>query len=299
MLDDALLVAEPTPERERSAREAQERRRAERAGAEAAAGLPSVTTDGRSVTVLVNAATAAEAVAGLRAGAEGIGLLRTELAFLEAAAWPADAAHRAALAPVLEPLAGRTATVRVFDFGADKTPPFLRGTPARGLALLLEHPGELETQVRAIAAAGAGTRLRVLLPLVEEAAQVEAVRRLLPDGVALGAMIETRAAVAAVREIAAASDFLSIGTNDLTADVLGEDRFAAGEALPHDPSVLGAIAATTAAARQAGVVVEVCGEAASEPLMVPLLVGLGVGELSVGAARVGRDARRRARARRG
>ena len=84
------------------------------------------------MTVLVNAATAAEAVAGLRAGAEGIGLLRTELAFLEAAAWPGDAAHRAALAPVLEPLAGRTATVRVFDFGADKTPPFLRGTPARG-----------------------------------------------------------------------------------------------------------------------------------------------------------------------
>jgi phosphoenolpyruvate-protein kinase (PTS system EI component) len=99
-------------------------------------------------------------------------------------------------------------------------------------------------------------------------------------------MIETRAAVAGVAAIAAAADFLSIGTNDLTADVLGADRFAAGTAAAHDPRVLAAIAATTTAAAAAGRVVEVCGEAASEPLMVPLLVGLGVDELSVGAARV-------------
>ena len=100
-------------------------------------------------------------------------------------------------------------------------------------------------------------------------------------------MIETRAAVAAAGAIARAADFLSIGTNDLTADVLGADRFAARGAVAHDPRVLAAIAETTAAAREAGRVVEVCGEAASEPVMVPLLVGLGVEELSVGAARVG------------
>ena len=109
-----------------------------------------MTADGRAVRLLVNAATAAEVTAGLRAGAEGVGLLRTELAFLEASTWPLEADHRRALAPVLAPLAGRVATVRVLDFGADKTPPFLAGIAARGLALLLEHPAALEAQLRAI-----------------------------------------------------------------------------------------------------------------------------------------------------
>jgi multiphosphoryl transfer protein len=80
---------------------------------------------------------------------------------------------------------------------------------------------------------------------------------------------------------------MSVGTNDLTAAVLGVSRFTTGEALPHHPDVLAAIAAVTAAGKLAGLPVEVCGEAASDPLTVPLLVGLGVDELSVGAARVG------------
>jgi phosphoenolpyruvate-protein kinase (PTS system EI component) len=281
------LAVEPAAARSAAARAAQARRSMQRAAAEADAALPAVTADGVRVRVLVNAATAAEARAGLRAGAEGIGLLRTELAFLDAAAWPTEAAHRAALEPVLAPLAGRTATVRVLDFGADKTPPFLAGTPLRGLALLLGHAGELEAQLRAIGAAGAATELRVLLPLVESPDQLDAVRRLLPPGAQLGAMIETRAAVAAAPAVAAAADFVSIGTNDLTADVLGEDRFKPGAAVAHDPRVLAAIAETCEAAEAAGRVVEVCGEAAGDPLLQPLLVGLGVRELSTGAARVG------------
>jgi phosphoenolpyruvate-protein kinase (PTS system EI component) len=177
--------------------------------------------------------------------------------------------------------------VRVLDFGADKTPPFLRGTPLRGLALLLGHTGELEAQLRAIAAAGAATELRVLLPLVESPDQIAAIRPLLPGGVQIGAMIETRAAVAAAAAIATAADFVSVGTNDLTADVLGENRFRAGAAVAHDPRVLAAIGAICRAAEAAGRVVEVCGEAAGDPLLQPLLVGLGVRELSTGAARVG------------
>src|SRR5215217_9463371 len=149
----------------------------------------------------------------MAAGAEGVGLLRTELAFLEAPAWPTEDDHRAALAPVLNALPGLTATVRVLDFGADKTPPFLAGTAQRGLALLLGHAVELEAQLRAIGAAGAATELRVLLPLVESPDQIAAIRPLLPVGAQLGAMIETRAAVAAAHEIAAAADFVSIGTN--------------------------------------------------------------------------------------
>ena len=309
---EGTLAIAPAAGRAEAARAAQARRASERAAAEADAALPAVTADGVRVRVLVNAATAAEARAGLRAGAEGIGLLRTELAFLDAPAWPTEADHRAALEPVLAPLAGRTATVRVLDFGADKTPPFLRGTAQRGLTLLLGHAGELEAQLRAIGAAGAATDLRVLLPLVESPDQIAAIRPLLPAGAQLGAMIETRAAVAAADAIAAAADFISIGTNDLTADVLGSDRFGPGAAgaggpgadrfgpgaagadrfgpgagVAYDPRVLAAIAATCEAAHAAGRVVEVCGEAAGDPLLQPLLVGLGVRELSTGAARVG------------
>jgi phosphoenolpyruvate-protein kinase (PTS system EI component) len=88
-------------------------------------------------------------------------------------------------------------------------------------------------------------------------------------------------------DIATRADFLSIGTNDLTHSVLGTDRFAPGEAVTHHPDVLRSVALTVAAAAAAGLIVEVCGEAASDPIAMPALVGLGVQELSVGAARVG------------
>jgi phosphoenolpyruvate-protein kinase (PTS system EI component) len=100
-------------------------------------------------------------------------------------------------------------------------------------------------------------------------------------------MVELPEAALAAAEIAAECDFLSIGTNDLTHATLGTDRFAHGEAPAHDPRVLAHIAITARAASAAGIPLEVCGEAASDPLTVPLLVGLGADELSAGAARVG------------
>ena len=100
-------------------------------------------------------------------------------------------------------------------------------------------------------------------------------------------MIETADAVADVRAIAAAADFLSIGTNDLTRDMLGSDRFTGRAAQTEDPRVLSAIQQVVEAGHDEGLIVEVCGEAASDPAVLPLLVGLGVDELSVGAARVG------------
>jgi phosphoenolpyruvate-protein kinase (PTS system EI component) len=284
---EGAVVLSPAPERAGAAAEAQEARRAERAQALADRALPAVTLDGHRVRVLVNAATRAELDAGLAAGAEGVGLLRTELAFLEAATWPTEDQHRAAIAPVLQGLAGRTATVRVLDFGADKTPPFLAGTRERGLELLLAHPEALDAQLRAIADAGRDTELRILLPMVESAEQVEAVRARLPRGAVLGAMIETTAAVADAPAIAAAADFLSIGTNDLSHAVLGSDRFGGAAASATHPRVLAAMRAVGHAAAGARKTLEVCGEAASEPDAVPLLVGLGADELSVGAARVG------------
>jgi phosphoenolpyruvate-protein kinase (PTS system EI component) len=286
--DSGALVLEPSAERLGAAAAAMSARAGEAARAAARRDLPAVTRDGRVVRVLCNAASAAEVRIGLAAGAEGAGLIRTELAFLDAPAWPTEEEHLAALAPVLTALRGHVATVRVLDFGGDKTPPFLNGTDERGLALLLSEPAAFAAQVRAIVHAAAGCDLRLLLPMVQSAAELRAARELIPAGVAVGAMIETPAAAQAAPELAAGAEFLSIGTNDLTHATLGSDRFAAVDAPTHDPAVLHWIDASVRAAHAAGLPIEVCGEAASDPATLPLLVGLDVDEVSVGAARVGR-----------
>jgi phosphoenolpyruvate-protein kinase (PTS system EI component) len=290
----------------------------------AESGLPAVTADGRRVRVLVNAATTAEVAAGLAAGAEGAGLIRTELAFLDAAAWPSRADHLRMLKPLLASLHGSPATVRVLDFGGDKVPLFLKDEPRRGMELLLAHPGALRAQLAAMGeATGAGVptrpdaagvpappdaagvpappdadhgggpapaELRVLLPLVRGPGDVRLTRALLDSlglKLSLGAMVELPEAAEAAHEIAAECDFLSVGTNDLTHATLGTDRFAHGETPTHDPRVLRHIAAAASAASEARIPLEICGEAASDPLTMPLLIGLGADELSVGAARVG------------
>jgi phosphoenolpyruvate-protein kinase (PTS system EI component) len=260
--------------------------------------LPAETVDGRKIRLLCNASTPAEVNAGLAAGAEGVGLLRTELAFLEAWDWPTDAQHAKALEPALALLAGRTATVRTLDFGADKTPPFLAGVTERGVALSLAHPDHFEAQLRAILETGATSALRVLVPLVRDADQLREARELLDKAresvrwsglpPALGAMIETPEAASRADEIAAEADFLSIGTNDLVQYTLGLDRelpLATVQAAAA-PEVLGHIAAVVKAAHAHDLVVEVCGEAAGEAPLVVLLVGLGVDELSIAPTRL-------------
>jgi phosphoenolpyruvate-protein kinase (PTS system EI component) len=291
------VLVDPREERQAAARNATASRAAARQAAIDACSEPAVTTDGHALTVLANVASAAEVRAALDAGAEGVGILRTELLCLDAARWPSEAEHRLALRPVLARLTGRVATVRVLDFGGDKLPPFLAPDDdgSRGIALLLRHPAALEDQLAAILAEGTGCRLRILLPMLDDASQLTAVEELLARARkrtrvqtgSLGAMIETPAAVAEAPAIAARAAFLSIGTNDLTASVLGVDRFAAGPARADDPRVLAAVARTVDAGHAAGLAVEVCGEAAGDPMLVPLLVGLGVDELSTGAARIG------------
>jgi multiphosphoryl transfer protein len=287
--DDGTVVVDPRTSRLLCAESKVNRRRQLREERIAARGLPAVTRDGRIVSLLCNASTAAEVTAGLEAGAEGVGLLRTELAFLEARDWPTEDEHFAVLAPTLARLRGRVATVRTLDFGADKTPPFLAGITERGLTLTLSHPVELEQQLRAILRAAQGTQLRVLLPLVESAEQVRTVRALVanPD-VAVGAMIETPAAAGRAAEISAEADFLSIGTNDLVQYTLALDRNrpVASASTAAEPIVLGLIAQVVAAAHAAGKTVEVCGEAAGETHVAALLIGLGVDELSVAPARL-------------
>jgi phosphoenolpyruvate-protein phosphotransferase len=261
---------------------------------------PAQTMDRRTVRVLANAASVAEVTESLAQGAEGVGLLRTELLYLDARGWPSESQQASFLRPILAPLAGRTATVRLLDFGGDKTPPFLRGATGRGIDLLLESPDALRAQLSAIVSAGALTRLRILVPMVTSSAQIRAVREVLAtivDGSPspeLGSMIETADAALRAEEIAEVSDFLSIGTNDLTQLVLGLDRERSRSAPVTDPKVLRLIDKTMRAGRAAGIPVDVCGEAASDPIVMPILVGLGVDELSVAAARVG-EVRKRIR----
>jgi phosphoenolpyruvate-protein kinase (PTS system EI component) len=287
--DAGVLTLEPDLDTIAQVGAASERALRQRREQAAARAFPAATTDGRSVRLLANASSVAEVRVALDAAAEGVGLLRTELAFLEADAWPREDEHEAALAPVLDLLEGRVATVRSLDFGADKTPPFLSGIETRGLALMLDHEEALAAQLRAIVRAGARTQLRVLLPMVEDAEQLRRVRALLEGAEPLlGAMIETPQAAARATEIALEADFLSIGTNDLVQYTLGLDRelpLATARAAA-DPAVLAHISATVAAARRAGIPVEVCGEAAAEPPMAALLIGFGVDELSVAPARV-------------
>ena len=234
VLDGSLggAVLQPGPDALEIAERSAAREAAERARLAAGRLLPTVTRSGRSIRLLANASTGAEAEAALEGGAEGAGLVRTELAFLDAEGWPGEEEHVAALSPVLRVFSGLVATVRTLDFGADKTPPFLAGLGGRGIALMLEHEDALEAQLAAILRAGAGTRLRVMLPLVESPRHLRVVRGLLrraagrvgrPEPM-LGAMIETPAAAARAAELALEADFFSIGTNDLVATTLGLDR---------------------------------------------------------------------------
>jgi phosphoenolpyruvate-protein phosphotransferase len=294
--DRSIVIASPDSDRVAAARRAIAAATVARARAMESRALPTVTRDGRMVRVLANAATATEVREALEAGADGVGLLRTELAFLEARHWPTIAEHRRTLDPALSQLRSLTATVRLLDFGGDKTPPFLKGAYGRGVELLLEDAEALSAQLEAILEAGDATELRVLIPMVTEPGQVRAVRAAIEPIAArrgsrvplVAAMVEVPAAAVMADRIAPEVGMFSIGTNDLTSFQLGIDRTRPGGAPAHHPAVLRLISDTVAAARAAGIPVDVCGEAASNPVVMPLLVGLGVDELSVGAAAVAR-----------
>src|SRR5581483_8389843 len=289
--DRGRLVVRPAAVTLAEARFAQHRALETKDRLVALRGRPAETRDGRRVTLLSNAATSADVDAGLRAGAEGVGLLRTELAFLEAREWPGEDEHFEALEKPLASLRGRVATVRTLDFGQDKTPPFLAG-------LALSHPDGLRAQLRAVLHAGTETRLRLLFPLVRDATQLRAARALLAEALEqvgwakpppqVGAMIETPEAAARAGEIAAEADFISIGTNDLVQYTLGLDRELplASTLAAASPEVLELVRTIVAAGHELGRPVEVCGEAAGEPPVAVLLVGLGIDELSVSPSRL-------------
>jgi phosphoenolpyruvate-protein kinase (PTS system EI component) len=292
--DGGLLVVEPTRE-DRAARATQSPAHATR---QAPAGEVR-TSDGVLITVQANVASAAETRLGLAAGAAGVGLIRTEIPFATATDWPSEAEHLAALTPILDLLDGRAATVRLLDFSGDKVPPFLRAADfSTGLDALLARPDALRAQLRAALRAGRQGSLALLVPMVTSIAEVAAVSDAL-DAIAaelqatrprLGIMVEVQSTAEAAPRFARHADFFSIGTNDLTGQVLNLDRRnqAASPGLAADPQVLRLIDQIVRAAQAAGIGVSVCGDAAADQIVLPLLLGLGVRTVSVPAARVTR-----------
>jgi phosphoenolpyruvate-protein phosphotransferase len=276
------------------------RRLGRRAAEQAAAQREGRTSDGTRIEVLANIGSVAEAEAAVRNGAEGCGLLRTEFLFLERQSPPDEAEQTAEYQRIATALAGRPLTLRTLDIGGDKPIPYLplphEDNPAlglRGVRTSLWRPDLLRVQLRAALAIHPETQARILLPMITDPAEIRTVRGMLDEErrgmgrttpIELGVMIETPAAALMADRIAADADFLSIGTNDLTQYTLAMDRGHPELASRLDalhPAVLRLIARTAGAAISHGRRVAVCGGLASDPTAAPILIGLGVHELSV------------------
>ena len=276
------------------------RRHERRAAEQAAAQREGRTADGTRIEVLANVGSVAEAEAAVRNGAEGCGLLRTEFLFLERQSPPDEAEQAAEYQRIATALAGKPLTLRTLDVGGDKPIPYLplphEDNPAlglRGVRTSLWRPDLLRVQLRAALAIRPETQARVLLPMITDPAEIRTVRGMLDEErrgmgrttpIELGVMIETPAAALMADRIAADADFLSIGTNDLTQYTLAMDRGHPELASRLDalhPAVLRLIARTAGAALSHGRRVAVCGGLASDPTAAPILIGLGVHELSV------------------
>jgi phosphotransferase system enzyme I (PtsI) len=255
---------------------------------------PGTTADGVAVPLLSNVGSAAEAVAAAASGSEGVGLLRTELLFLDRAGRPGVDEQARLYADVLEAFGERPVVVRTLDAGSDKPLAFLPLGPeenpalgVRGLRTAVAHPDVLDEQLAALAEAAArtGRQPRVMAPMVstaQEAAAFAAAAR--GHGLTqVGVMIEVPAAALRAAELLAEVDFASIGTNDLGQYAMAADRAcgALGHLLdPWQPALLDLVAMVADAGRAAGKPVGVCGEAAADPLLAAVLVGLGVTSLS-------------------
>jgi phosphocarrier protein FPr len=271
----------------------------------AAAHEPAITRDGTRVEIAANVGSPADASAAAEAGADGVGLLRSEFLFTQRSTLPDEYEQESAYRAVAERLRGRPVILRTLDVGADKPLAALPQPPednpflgARGIRLSLEEPDTLRTQLRAALRVAADLPLRVMFPMVATVEELRAARSIaqeareeleragvrVPARPELGVMVEVPSAALCARVLAREVDFLSLGTNDLAQYVLAAERGNARVAGLVDglhPAVLRLVAMTVEGAEEEGRWVGVCGELAADPLATPVLVGLGVRELSM------------------
>jgi phosphoenolpyruvate-protein phosphotransferase (PTS system enzyme I) len=280
---------------------------------------PAVTRDGVTITLQANVELPMEMDQVVKSGAAGIGLLRSEFMFMNRATAPTEEEQYLTLRAVIERAGGHCVTIRTLDLGGDKGPiPFVGhfGESAysplgiRGIRLSLVRTELLESQFRAILRASAHGPVRILLPMVTSVAEVRAARdilgraarRLLRRDIAIptalppvGTMIEVPGAALTADALALVSDFFAIGSNDLTMYTLAIDR--GDERVAHlynplHPAVLRMIQFAAAAALRARIPVCACGEIAGDPRLTPILLGLGLRELSMAAGNIARVKRR-------
>jgi phosphocarrier protein FPr len=267
---------------------------------------PAITHDGKQIGVFANISNVADAQTAVINGAEGVGLLRTEFLYLDRHYPPTEEEQLAAYQAIAQTLNGRPLIVRTMDIGGDKpiayfpssvteANPFLG---VRGIRFCLDHIPLFKTHLRAILRASANHNIKIMWPMIASLTEVHAAKKILAQAQAeltnegisfnqkmpVGIMIETPAAVAIADQLAKEVDFFSLGTNDLSQYIMAGDRTNPKVATLADamhPAVLRMIQQTVKAAHAANIWVGLCGEIAAETLVAPILIGLGVDELSV------------------
>jgi phosphotransferase system enzyme I (PtsI) len=308
-----VVIINPSPATVAEYREEQRRQVAAGVQLHAMRDLPARTRDGVDIHLYANIDGPDELAAALAHGATGVGLFRTEYMFMSRDL-PDEERHYETACAVLARLAGRPATIRTFDLGADKLARFVadadlsEANPALGLRstrLCLSPIGNtlFRAQLRGLLRASAHGPLKIMFPMISGAAELRAVRAIVDevkaelvdegkpfdDKVALGIMVEMPSAALTADLLARECDFFSIGTNDLIQYTLAVDRvneYVSYLYEPLHPALVRMIGEVARAGRAAGVPVTVCGEMAGEPMLAPVLVGLGVRELSMSAVSV-------------
>ncbi|MBN8505558.1 MAG: phosphoenolpyruvate--protein phosphotransferase [Burkholderiales bacterium] len=309
--DQGVVIVDPSPTVRQEYEFRQRQAEVERERLSRLRDKPAVSLDGQRVAMLANIELPSDAAAALAAGAEGVGLFRTEFLFMNRGGQlPTEEEQYLAYREAIEALQGRPLTIRSIDVGADK--PLERAhadgrhetqlNPALGLRAIrwsLSEPGMFRQQLRAVARAAAHGPVKLLLPMVSHWQQVEQTRELLRAALhqlgtpelqlPLGVMIEIPAAAVSLRWLLPQVDFVSIGTNDLIQYTLAIDR--ADEEVAHlydpwHPAVLGLVAQVIEQARAAGKEVSICGEMAGDPAFTAVLLGMGLRAYSMHPAQI-------------
>ncbi|MCX9158392.1 phosphoenolpyruvate--protein phosphotransferase [Niveibacterium sp. 24ML] len=293
------LRKNPTEAQLADAQDRMARQAAKHAAEQAAAHQPANTTDGHHIEVVANVRNADDAERGVANGAEGVGLLRSEFLFDDRDTAPDEEEQAAAYIAVAQALGSeRPLVVRTLDVGGDKPLPYLplpkEENPflgLRGVRVSLERPDMFRTQLRAILRTAPLTKLHIMFPMIATLEELREAKAILAEeqaatghtNVKVGVMIEVPSAAVLAEQFAREADFFSIGTNDLTQYTLAMDRGHPKLAKKADglhPSVLKMIALTCEGAKKHGKWVGVCGGMASDMMAIPVLIGLGVTELS-------------------
>ncbi|WP_304226585.1 phosphoenolpyruvate--protein phosphotransferase [Gracilinema caldarium] len=273
---------------------------------------PSLTKDGLKIEIAANIGSIKDLEGAIRNGADGIGLFRTEFMFMDRTAMPSEDEQFEVYKHVLERMKGKPVVIRTLDVGGDKQIPYIRLEPEtnpflglRAIRLCLEKEDLLRTQIRAILRASVFGTLRILLPMVATLEELRRAKTIIIEEEAnlkkrnvpvsetweLGIMIEIPSAALLADHFAPEVDFFSVGTNDLTQYTMAADRMNRSVAYLNrglSPAVLRLVDMASRSAKAHGIWIGVCGELAGDPEAFALFVGLGITELSMGAASVPR-----------